>query len=263
MANCNSEAPDQRKGEKVIASVKDINLYESDIAPLLANDISDEEKNLIVKGYVSNWIKDQLMIIEAEKYMPDDVNVDQLVREYRSSLILNNYENKLVQDLLDTLVSEEQKLNYYNEYKEEFKLSQTIAKLIIVKLDRKLVDAQWIGSVEQADLNALSSKESSYTYSILSPNTWLSESDFVDLLPSKTQISDLKAGKLIRKKDGNHEIFVKVIDLVHKDRVPPLDYIDRKITQIILNNRKQGLLKRKKQQLYDQNYSNNNIKINI
>ncbi len=65
------------------------------------------------------------------------------------------------------------------------------------------------------------------------------------------------------KKVGDTKFYVKVIDVVDKNEIPPLDYIESKIKRIILNNRKKALIKRKKQQLYDQNYNNNKIKIHL
>ena len=54
--------------------------------------------------------------------MPKEINLEKLVQDYRSSLMLYNYETKLVAEYLDTLVTEQQSMAYYNTKKEEFEI---------------------------------------------------------------------------------------------------------------------------------------------
>lgn len=251
--------------DKVIAQVGETKLYQSKIGSLYEADIEEDERDILIKGFVSNWIREQLMIDEAEKSIPNDVNIEDLIDEYRSSLILNYYEAKLVQELLDTLVSHEQKQTYYEESKTEFVLTEAIIKGIFFKIDKAASSKKLRSALKEENTDEIikivgRKLESEF----VGPNKYLPLSDILTFLEDDYYTKSRIDGKGVHNRViGNFEYFVKTIDFVDKNEIPPLEYIDSKITQIILNNRKKALIQRKKQQLYDQNYNNNKIKINL
>ncbi|MBL0082070.1 MAG: hypothetical protein IPP37_06390 [Saprospiraceae bacterium] len=136
LAACNSfgsgSESDKSKG-KMLAEVGGRKLYETDVSNLLQAGNSPEDSIRILKGVVNNWVKDQLMILEAEKNLPKDINLEKMIDDYRSSLLLYNYETKLATELLDTLVTKEEKQQYYNQHSDEFILPEAIAKYRVVR----------------------------------------------------------------------------------------------------------------------------------
>ncbi len=255
----------QEKNDIIVAKVGSKELRQSKIANLFKGDINEDEKNILIKGFVSNWIRDQLMIEEAEKNLPEDLNISELVNEYRSSLILNFYENKLVNELLDTLVSQDQKKEFYELSKNEFILTESIFKCWLVMVPKSSFDASIKKAFQQNNTDKISSWcKSNPSAFCLTPEKWMVYSDISNFIDSEllSEQSFLKKG-VIKKNNEDFEYFVKVEDFIEKNNIPPLSYIDAKITQIILNNRKKALINRKKQQLYDQNYNSQRITINI
>ena len=121
----------------ILAEVGNRKLYKSKIKDLFSSNIDSLEKQILIKGFVSNWIREQLLIIEAESKMADSLDIDELVDTYRSSLILDYYENKLVSQLLDTVITEQQLKDYYNTSKKEFILLEPIAKSICFSINTK------------------------------------------------------------------------------------------------------------------------------
>ena len=57
------------------------------------------------------------------------------------------------------------------------------------------------------------------------------------------------------KSDKRFEYYVKIMDYAGKNQIPPFDYIDPKITKVLLNQRKEQLLKNKRQQIAVIKYS--------
>lgn len=248
-----------------IAEVGDRILYKSKINDLYNAEIDSLERDILIKGFVSNWIREQLMIKEAENNLSREINIDDLVETYRSSLILNYYENKLVNDLLDTVITQQQLMDYYEKSKNEFILIEPIARAFAFGIRKKNAKQKVTKAFKNNDVAELYELiGNQLTTQVIEPSKWQPMSDVLAILPEK------RFNNKILLKKGNHsrrvgdiQYFVKIIDAVDKDSVPPLDYIESKIKRIILNNRKKALIKRKKQQLYDQNYNNNNIKIHL
>ena len=253
------------KDDIVLAEVGNRKLYKSKINDLYKSDIDSLEKQILIKGFVSNWIREQLLIIEAESKMSDSLDIDELVDNYRSSLILDYYENKLVNELLDTVITEQQLKEYYNTSKKEFILLEPIVKAISFSIKSKNDSKKLRNAFRKNDIAEIFNLgEGRINSNVIGPDKWYTLSRLQNHLPNKQYPSS----KLLRKGDhtkkvGDTKFYVKVIDVVDKNEIPPLDYIESKIKRIILNNRKKALIKRKKQQLYDQNYNNNKIKIHL
>jgi hypothetical protein len=259
----NGPKPEADKDDIILAEVGNRKLYQSKIKDLFSSNIDSLEKQILIKGFVSNWIREQLLIIEAESKMADSLDIDELVDTYRSSLILDYYENKLVSQLLDTVITEQQLKDYYNTYKKEFILLEPIAKGICFSINANDDTKKLRKAYQEEDMAEIFKLgENLFTSQVIEPNKWQPINQLRNKLPDK----HFKTSKLLRKGDhskkfGSTMYYVKILDIVEKNEVPPLDYIESKIKRIIFNNRKKALIKRKKQQLYDQNYNNNKIKI--
>ena len=68
--------------DKVLAQVYNKVLYQSNLADMIPEYTTPEDSALIVKAYLQRWIREQLLMYEAERNIPKDLNIDQLVRDY-------------------------------------------------------------------------------------------------------------------------------------------------------------------------------------
>lgn len=258
-----SNETDKEKG-KVLAEVAGRKLYESDVSNLVQTSSSPADSIRILKGVVNNWVKDQLMILEAEKNLPKDINLEKMIEDYRSSLLLYNYETKLATELLDTLVTREEKQQYYNQHSDEFILPEAIAKYRVVRFPRttKSLD-NFYKDWKKGDLAAIAAfADSQADYSDLDGETWKTISQLETLLP-KNFISRSWYGenKEMRKKHDDDEYFIRITRFASAGKVPPFEYIEAKIEKVILNERKIKLLKQKKQQLFDKEFGSSKVKL--
>ena len=100
--HCNSNDP-QKKEDKLLAEVYNKTLYLSDLDDnILPEGTSKEDSALIVSAYAQRWTREQLLMYEAERNIPKDLNIDELVRNYRASLIRFNYEEQIIFYVLST-----------------------------------------------------------------------------------------------------------------------------------------------------------------
>jgi len=121
----------------VIAEVGVKRLYLSDARLSLPENISSEDSLIHVDDFIRHWIKKQLLISKAELNLEKEAkDVAKLVDDYRSSLIIHKYQEKLIKQKLDTLVTEESINKYYSEYPANFILKANIVKAVFIKLKR-------------------------------------------------------------------------------------------------------------------------------
>jgi hypothetical protein len=132
--SCKKEVGSKVKNEPVIAEVGNEKLFLSEVTSLISKPADAADSIRMLRGLVNNWIKDQLMIIEAEKSLPRDINLDKMIKDYRASLLLFNYETVLAGELLDTVITTQQKEEYYNANSEQFVLAESIGRYIVAKI---------------------------------------------------------------------------------------------------------------------------------
>ena len=128
-SGCSLIANDEE--EQMVAQVYDYTLYQSDLEGLVPDGISSEDSMSIVDNYVDQWIRQMVILAKAEKNVKDDLSKQ--LNEYRNSLLTYAYEQQMVDQMLDTNISEEQIQEYYNEHSGDFLLKSAIVKAVYVK----------------------------------------------------------------------------------------------------------------------------------
>ena len=250
----------------ILAEVGDKKLFQSELENVVQKGSGAEDSLRILKGLVNNWVKDQLMILEAEKNMPKDINLNKMIEDYRSSLMLYNYETKLANEMLDTVVTAEQKREYYNAHADEFVLSEGIARFIMAKfpVGTKEIDKfhkDWKND-NVTDIGIFCKHHAEFFD--LDGESWKTVNQMQQFLPKNlVSKSAYGKGKDIRKKEKDYEYFIKIYEYTEEHTKPPFDYIASKIEKVILNDRKRDLLRQKKQQLYDKESGSSKVNIYV
>jgi len=261
--NCHSPTS-EIKIDPVVASVGSKNLYRSDIEELYPADADSISRLNLKNNFIDNWVRENVLLQEAEKYIANEINIDQLVKDYRSSLLIYNYEERLVKERLDTFISNQQKLEIYEANKSSYLLSSPIVKgaYIQVPIDTpqlKQFKKDWI----RQDMEAIINFTRKYKLtSRIFPDTWVTFADFLSIIPENLfSTKQLQSKKSLDREKNGIQYFVKVIDYRDKNEVAPLEYIEDKIEKLILYNRKVTLLKTIKEKLYERDLESKKVKI--
>ena len=89
-----------------LAKVYDNYLYEKDIEGLVPEGLSSSDSLSFVQNYIKQWVESQIILNKAKKNIDDDFT--RQLEDYKNSLILNSYEAKIVNQLIDTNVSQQE-----------------------------------------------------------------------------------------------------------------------------------------------------------
>jgi hypothetical protein len=71
---------------------------------------------------------------EAEKHIPKDLVIEELLKKYKESLIALNFQQQLIQENLDSLVTEEEIREFYEKNKDQYQLETSIIRCYFVKI---------------------------------------------------------------------------------------------------------------------------------
>ncbi len=255
-----------REGDKLLAKVYNKSLYLSDLEGIIPEGSPASDSALITTAYVQRWIRDQLLMYEAERNIPKDLNIDKLVRDYRASLVRFNFEEQIIAEKLDSTVSEAEMKAFYENNKDQFQLENTILKCQLLKLPpnapQNELNKLWY-SRSSSDQNKLRNYAKQWAaLALLDPEKWYKLEEVAALLPKGTLTSDnvgsRREGTL---SDGDFRYYYRVLETVHGKETAPFEYVKEQASKVILHKRKQELLERWKEDLYQTELRRENIKI--
>jgi hypothetical protein len=115
--------------ENPLARVHDVYLYPSDLMEHFQPGLSDEDSVRVLKRMVDDWARNQLLLIQAETYLPEaEKDIKKQVEEYRSSLLIFKYTQYLLFKNIDTIVNENEIIDYYTRNTSNFILNSDVVK---------------------------------------------------------------------------------------------------------------------------------------
>ncbi len=248
---------DQKQDDKV-ARVGDKYLHRDDLKNIVSPGTLPADSAVIVKRYIEKWIRQQIFVQEALNSLTEEQqDFSRKVEDYRNSLVIFAYENYLVQNQLDTIISDDSLNAYYEEHKNEFQLRNNIVKVNFLKLPldapdiakvRRLIrseDAEDIATLEEYAVNHAA------TY-FLHQDTWFIFDDILRDFP--VNISDherfLRNYKFREITDNYYRYFLYIHDYNLEGTTSPLAFQSDNIKAIIMNHRKQKFINDFRQQLY-------------
>lgn len=261
--------PAGQPGEDDIALAKVHNktLYISELDGMFPEGTSSEDSTLIINAFVERWIRDALMLHEAERNIPSDLNIDKLVRAYRASLIRHNYEKAVVEELLDSSIAKAELIEFYEKNKEQYQLETAIVRCHFIRVPLPVPDASELRRLWNS--NSTADKEKLVNYCnkyaeahILEDSTWYRVDDLAMELPNGAITSaNVSSLRDFSQRDEKYQYYFKAFELKNKTELAPLSYIEDQARKVILRNRKDKLLQNKIEDMYDLESRRNNIKV--
>ena len=256
----------QRTNNEILAIVNTEKFFKKDLTILLPQNINKIDSQLLVKSYIQDWAIKKLLLKKAENNSSlETVNqIDDLVKDYKESLLINNYKEQLVKQKLDTIVTEKELEEYYLLNKENFKLNEELVKIKFLHIDNTINDKKEIlklfKSDDILDLEELEKQELSFKFHQFNDSTWTQLDNVLLKLPfSKEKL--LKKTKFIQKQDSIGLYLVAIKDVLELKSIAPLSYVIPTIEQMILHKRKIQLIRDIEKIIIKDAIQNNNFKI--
>ena len=254
-------------GDDRIASVGDSELFLSDILREMPSNIEDSA--YFVQYYMDKWIREQLMLYHAELNLSIDMkDYEKQIDEYRSSLLIYAYQQQLLNQNFDTMISDQSILDYYNQYQDEFRLNSSIFKgryIVVNKSAPRLSYLSiWYKSNKDEEFLELEDycKQFAQEY-YLADSNWQYFSLINNNLPDQIEdeVSFLRNNKSLYLEDENFRYYIYIKDYKIKGNISPLGLEKEKIRNVLLNKNKINYLSKLEDELYQNGLALDKIKI--
>ena len=228
---------------KPIASVHNNNLYTEDIKLLIPKNIEKNDSLVFTRSIINSWAVKQLLLKKAEdnNTQNDNSEINNLVKDYRQALLINGYKERLIKQQLDTLIEQQEIIDYYKLNSKNFRLNEELIKTRYLHFSNDLIDRKEVvksfkkGTIE--DLEELEIKQLTFKQMMLNDSVWTPLENVLLKIPF-SRINLLKKTKLLQKEDSLGLYLITIKDVLLRNQIAPLSYIKPTIKQMILHQRK-------------------------
>ncbi|MEO8085194.1 MAG: hypothetical protein ABI763_00145 [Bacteroidota bacterium] len=259
----------ETRTKDAVARVFDKYLFPENLAGIVPANASHDDSIIVIKSYIDNWIHQQVVLHKAESNLDEaKKDVESQLEEYRNSLIRYAYEKALVDQRLDTTVSDKEIEEFYDANPGNFELKSNILKVIYLKLNKKSPKLNkvrdWYISDGKKDREQLKDYCRQYAMNYyLDDDTWLMFDDLLKEIPLKTydQEQFVHNNRNIEIEDSTTIYFVSIKGYKVKNSLSPLSFEKNNIRTLIINQRKLKLIAEMEQQAYDDARKNGSFEI--
>lgn len=254
---------------KPIAKAYDKYLYLSDLDGIVPANTHGDDSTAIVRSFIDQWQHEQVIQHQAENNVNiDNKTIESQLATYKRSLIRFEYEQELIRQKLDTMVSEKEIQEYYNTNEDNFQLKKPILKVSYIKLPENAPKISMVkklfSSKDMRDVDLLEKYCFKYSpnFSLLDTN-WHYTDELEKILPM-SKISERNYNNLNRifEISENNALYLIVLrDSKFRDSLSPITFEKDNIKNLILNQRKLALINQMEKEVFNEAQKNNELEI--
>jgi hypothetical protein len=264
-SSCNN-ADDQAQ---LVAEIAGKQLTWKEVSDLVPDNSSPEDSAALADHYINDWVTKQLIISKAESSLPDELkSFEEMIENYRSSLLIYAFEQEWVRQKLDTLVSEQEIEQYYTDNEKNFQLKDYILK---VKFSAIAADSKQVVALKKV-FNSSKPEDlvkwqqmcvtigASYYFN---EEEWMKWDEFIKQIPLEVYDVEgfLKKKNTIEFEKDNNLYLISITDYQLAGTKSPISFERDKIKAMIINKRKLNLLETMRQDIYSKAQQNGDIKL--
>lgn len=252
--------------DPVVARAYESPLHWSDLRQIVPVGTAPEDSAALAHAYVNNWLRQQVELHHAEKNLSAGrKGFEAELRDYRNSLLLHAFEEQLVSQRLDTVISPSEIEAFYQANNERFDLGDDLLR------------ARWF-HVRESDNRALRKMEDRFMSG--RPNdmhelelalaergvpitdrgaSWTTLTQLRDLVPIDALPAVPADGKRTVLREEGGAWFLDLLELRPRLSPAPIELVRQEIRSILLNQRKLELIERMRDDLYHEALANDAI----
>lgn len=251
----------------VLAQVFDYKLYFNDVKDLIQGYSNAEDSIQQVRSLTEHWVRDRLILVEAEKNFPKEANLNKLLEDYRQSLLRHFFEQHTIEERLDTVITENDLQRYYEANKEQHRLESGILRGYYFKISKPQnrsdkILTWWQTFPENYFEDVISYAEKRAKTNWADSTQWYEMHMLIQLFPEGTlSPSAIRSRQGIVREDRDYMHLLYPLEVYHEREIAPLSRVRPQAARYIIHQRELELLDRIKKEIYDRDIQSDQVKI--
>jgi hypothetical protein len=249
-------SPEPSEDRPVLAKVNGEPVYLDEALENMPDGLRGADSVRFVQDFLTSRIREMLVYDLAKKNVSSTREIDEMVEDYRRSLLVYEYQQRILNERITKEVSEEELRAYYEANKARFTADQDIAKGIFLKIP---VNAPGVEQVRQWMQNPVSRNlQRIETYSIQNASIytyfmdkWTSLDNVLMYIPDKLDHarSQFGASHYFETKDSLFHYMIYLDEILYKGQIAPYEYVRPVVMNVLMNARKNEFLEQFEQDL--------------
>ena len=251
-----------RKEDPVVAQVYQYKLYASEVRNSMPVGLSQEDSLTLVRDFIDSWVKEKLVLHEAEKNLtPREKNFEKELADYRNTLLINRYYDKLwLGDSSSNSVTEQEISAFARTLDDRYTVDKEIVRVNYVKVPtaspqlpqvREILFDESRRTAEKGSLETMLGDTIEY---LLDDDAWL----YLDDIQNEVsfEIDAQKAAERgnvvhIEKAVGDQTVLLVILDYRSQRSVNETKEERAAAGMLLMNQRKTQYINQYVQDLYD------------
>lgn len=241
-------------------------LYSDQLQDIMPPNVSKKDSVEIANSYIRKWVTDVLLYENAERNITNKAEIDQLLEDYRKSLIIHQYQQKLLQERLPKEPSEEEIKAFYDKYDDQLILKENVIQgiLLITPANApQLANVRnWVKSGNTKSLESIEkySMQHAISYDYFAER-WIPFSEVLKKLPLQLedQTSYLSGRRFIELSDSTKHYFLNIKASKLIGQTEPFDMAKPKIINLIMNKLKADFISNFENEIYNDAIKNESV----
>ena len=222
-----------------------------------------------VNDILTRWVKKELLLKMAEQNLDESQrDLSRELEEYRNSILIHRYQQQLLNQKLDTILTPADIRSYYDNNPEKFSLGNTIVKAVYVEIPKAVAKIDQVKNWMHENSTRSMSELESYSFQYASKfdhfnNDWIDFSSILGHIPGVNEEPEqlLRRSKYLQFSDLNSYYCILINDYILAGEKAPFDFVKDRIESLILNTRKMEFLQDLENNIYEKGKRENRFAI--
>ena len=264
--SCQKKKPEADASRQPLIEVEGRFLYQDELNAVIPQGISTADSAALADAFIRNWATNVLLYENAKRNVANEAEIEQMVEEYRKSLTIHYYQQRLVAQRLGD-VSDDEVAAFYEAHATQFPLHDNLLRGVFLKVPnsapnidkvrrafKKLDDDQNIQKLEEYSVQ----HAASYDYFV---DTWILLNDLAKRMPLEgiDQKALLTNNAFYETSDSTYTYMLDIVDYKLVGTTAPLEVVNERIRTMLNNQRKMEYIKQFELSLYDDAASSGKI----
>ncbi|MCS7028923.1 MAG: hypothetical protein NZ519_09170 [Bacteroidia bacterium] len=232
----------------VLAQIGEKKLLRQDLITYLPKGLSKQDSIKYAMHFIQKWVTKTLIAQKALENIPNiEQKIQYQVEDYKNDLLAHHYQREFLYQKLDTVVSRESMIKYYQDHPQDFELKQTVIQCTFLKLPKKERDIpnvkKWLASKNPKDRDKLHQIMLSKAQRTTRDSSWHYWDNIAREFP-KPDIDpkDIQVNKLYEQQDENYVYLLYVYDKKDANATTPMELVEKTVKELIISQRREKLI---------------------